>query len=220
MRTIVAYFLIAITLLSNGMVDFAVKVCHDSNLNVRNEIISPKSEFLEVSNSPNQGSNPQSNFQNSKNRNKGSHVYLKQYSQKKKKHSCCAPESETQNNKRRVGNIQYLFDNKRNPNGFTLARLLDWFTSVDQHPCCVVNSKVQYKCCTLFNLYYFTPKFLEENYNGIPHVVWQSAMNQQELIRFQISSQLNSNHSEIIDRSDQNIPYLEDIASHFCVWII
>lgn len=216
MRKLVAYILIAITLLSNGMVDFAIKVCHDSNLGANTYGVFEQKSMVEFSNAAE--SECKTNIKSSKNTNynTNNNKISKKYLQKK---SCCSTKSSVQKSESKYLNTININNQKKSPiNSWSLLK--EVFFSSDEHPCCSDNSKAQIKCCTLLNLYYFTPKFLEETEDLVPNIVWHDILSSGELMRFQSLDQLSYNHFKFMDRSDPLVPNCEDISSSFCVWII
>ena len=217
MRKFVAYLLIAITLLSNGMVDFAIKVCHDSDLSTgfnykiqqenwqgTSDALKPnRSNISQYSGSENFQTNNTSEFDSPK---------------PKKKKSCCTPKKSNNKTSEQIRLQDYT--TKEESSDPFWDNLSSWIFTSDEHPCCRDNSKVQIKCCTLLNLYYFTPKFLEETTNYIPNITWKHVLSNNEIVQYQSVAQKNVFHSKYIERSDQYVPCFEDFSSSFCVWII
>jgi len=215
MRKFVAYFLIAITLLSNGMVDFAIKVCHDAELSSNKQIVSNQISTIEFSNS--------AQFERISNANSlknSSHkAENRLHSEKSTQKSCCSSKSFVKHTESTRLNQLGSTSQNTSPNNIW-KQLSDILFITDEHPCCADNSKAQIKCCTLLNLYYFTPKFLEETKELIPNIIWQNLLSSGEIIRINSLVQLKNNHFKLMDRSDPPVLHAEDISSRFCVWII
>jgi hypothetical protein len=219
MRKFVAYILIAITLLSNGMVDFAIKVCHDSNLNANAYGVFEQNNIIEFSNSIESECKTSSKYPKNTPYYTENRLNSKKSTLTSKKKSCCSPKASVKQSESTILNkIRSSHQKKYQNNAWT--RISDILFLSDEHPCCADNSKAQIKCCTLLNLYYFTPKFLEETEDLIPNIIWQEVLSPGELMRFYSLVQLKNNTSEFIDRSDPPVLYSEDITSSYCVWII
>jgi hypothetical protein len=222
MRRFVAYLLIAITLLSNGMVDFAIKVCHDSEISKNSSFNFHFNRSLYENSNPSlQFINTSVNFQNIGYQFVENKFNSKNHTElliNKRKNNCCS-KSKTQTFKHTDLENQHSFES--NPKEInTWTQLKEFLFNSDEHPCCADNSNVQIKCCTSLNLYYFTPKFLEEFENPIPQKVWQNVASHFDSNQNHLFTQSNFIKSEIINRSDQIVPCIEDISSNFCVWII
>lgn len=203
--------------------DFAIKVCHDSNM-IKNSSTDFKSnnnldENSNLSHQPSKtGTNFQINRQQKFESNPNSKHRLKSINFKQQK-NCCANKTITQYTKNEVLENQHSIESNPIENN-TWTQLKEFLFTSDEHPCCSDDSNVQIKCCTSLNLYYFTPKFLEEFENPIPQKVWQSISSHIDSKYKHHFTQSNIKNTETIDRSDQLVPSIEDISSNFCVWII
>jgi hypothetical protein len=163
MRQMMALFLLAITLMSNGMIDFAVKVCHSTqyNNNTNDHIfkVNQKTENNQVSS--------------------------------KSSKSCCSKKLKK----------QAIF--------------------YDEHPCCRSTKEDSYKCCTFLNLYYFTPKFHEDQRVVIPSISWIDLNS--FFANIDQSTLIPSQNFDISlkNKSSTRLSLVKhDIATQFCVWLI
>jgi hypothetical protein len=163
MRRMMALFLLAITLMSNGMVDFAVEVCHSTQYKKNTSTLILKENQKRQNNLP-----------------------ISETSE-----SCCSKKIQTQ----KVIN--------------------------DEHPCCRSNTEESIKCCTFLNLYYFTPKFHEDQRVIIPSNSWINL--NYYIVNFDLLKFIPSQNFDISlkNKSSTRLSLVkQDIATQFCVWLI
>ncbi len=208
MRKMAAYILIAITLLSNGMVDFAINICHGSE----NYAYEKQIHLMQKVND----SKSTNDFQ-TKTNNLGFDIRKTDRSKNTAlPKKCCSDKTSSQ-----PENLQKT-EGVAIREGLTfLNHIYRLIVSSETNSCCVENSFEAVDCCTHLNLYYFTPKFIEEIEIYKPISTWKCIITPDLDVISILHRSAEKRGSRKVDRLTKS-SYLneEGYSPKYCVWII